>query len=69
VFTKSYYYNLAADSPSKPEVENYLCEIEGTLSKFLTEIKSGPITNEILSFFSFYTTLQYIRVEKHIDMF
>ena len=69
VFTKSYYYNLAADNPSKPEVENYLSEVEGILSKYLKEIKSGSITNGALSFFSFYTTLQYIRVEKHIDMF
>lgn len=69
VFTKSYYYNLAADNPSRPEVENYLCEVEGVLSKYLKEIKSGSITNKALSFFSFYTTLQYIRVEKHIDMF
>lgn len=69
VFTKPYYYNLAADNPSKPEVENYLSEIEGTLSKYLKEIRTDSITNEALSFFSFYTMLQYIRVEKHIDMF
>jgi len=69
VFTKSYYYNLASDNPNEPEIENYLCRVEGILSKYLKEIKSGSITNESLSFFSFYTTLQYIRVEKHIDMF
>lgn len=69
VFTKSYFYNLESDNPKEPVIENYLCGIEGDLSKYLKEIKYGSITNESLSFFSFYTTLQYVRLERHMVSF
>lgn len=69
IFTKSYFYNLESDNPVKPVVENYLSIVESDLSQYLKQVRSGQITDESLSFFSFYTTLQYIRVEKHMDIF
>lgn len=69
VFTKSYYYNLDSDDPRQPIIESYLSIVEGDLSKYLKEVQAGVVTNENLSFLSFYTTLQYIRVENFIDMF
>ena len=69
VFTRSYYYNLDYDDPKQPIIENYLAAVEGQLKKYLEQIYAGNIDNEVLSFFSFYTVLQYMRVESHIDNF
>lgn len=67
VFTKSYYYNLESDNSKSPVVEIYLSHIEGIYSECVRNVLNGEITNEDLSFISYFTTLQYMRVEKFMD--
>jgi hypothetical protein len=67
VFTKSYYYNLKGDNEN-PIIEKYLGSIEAELAKYLREIQAGKLSNEAVSFFSFYTMLQFMRVEKNLNM-
>jgi hypothetical protein len=69
LFTRSYYYTLHEDDPRQPKVENFLSQVEGDYAKYSREILGGKINNENLSFLSYFVTLQYVRVEKFIDMF
>lgn len=67
--TKPYFYNLPEDNPEQPVVENFLSKVEGEFSKYFKEVNEGIITNENMSFFSYFVTLQYMRVDAFIDMF
>jgi hypothetical protein len=68
IFTKSYYYNLKNDNPKSPIIEEYLSKIENYYSKTLRHLKTGNFSNEILSIISYFTSLQYMRVEPFINM-
>lgn len=67
--TKPYFYNLPEDNPEQPMVENFLSKVEGDFSKYFKEVNEGTITNENMSFFSYFVTLQYMRVDTFINMF
>lgn len=67
-FTKSYFYNLKGDNPKFPKIEEYLSKIENHYSKTLKLLKEGYFSNNILSLMSYFTCLQYMRVEPFIDM-
>lgn len=66
VFTKSYYYNLPEDDPNNPYIENYLASVESKYLKNLKKVEKREIDNKVLSFLSYFTMLQLIRVEKFI---
>lgn len=66
VFKKSYYYNLAEDDPNEPYIENFLSGVERLYKKNLQKVISRDFDNEVMSFLSYFTTLQYIRVDKFI---
>lgn len=68
-FTKSYFYNLPEDDPSKPLIENYLSAVEGEYTKYVRQVLEGQVDNENLSFLSYFVTLQFMRVDKFINMF
>ena len=65
-FTESYFYNLPEDDPRNPAIENYLSIIEGEYSKVFKEVIKGNLTNETMSFLSYFVSLQYMRVEPFI---
>ncbi|WP_322803970.1 DUF4238 domain-containing protein [Vibrio alfacsensis] len=66
VFKKSYYYNLAEDNPNEPYIENFLSGVERLYKKNLQKVITRDFDNEVMSFLSYFTTLQYIRVDKFI---
>ena len=66
VFTKSYYYNLPEDNPNNPYIENYLASVESKYLKNLKKVEEREIDNKLMSFLSYFTTLQIIRVDKFI---
>lgn len=68
-FTESYFYNLPEDDPRNPAIENYLSIIEGEYSKVFKEVIKGNLTNETMSFLSYFVSLQYMRVEPFIKQF
>jgi hypothetical protein len=68
-FTKSYFYNLPEDDPSKPLIENYLSAVEGEYTKHVKQVLKGQVDNENLSFLSYFVTLQFMRVDKFINMY
>ncbi|WP_165383034.1 DUF4238 domain-containing protein [Acinetobacter sp. WCHAc060033] len=63
IFKKSYYYNLPEDDSKKPFIENYLSSVE---SKNLKKVEAREIDNMLMSFLSYFMTLQLIRVDKFI---
>ena len=67
--TKSYFYNLPEDDPKQPLIENYLSIVENDYSKYIKQIIEGAVSNENLSFMSYFVTIQFMRVEVFIDMF
>ena len=67
--TKSYFYNLPEDNPKQPLIENYLSIVEDDYSKYIKQIIKGMVSNENLSFISYFVTIQLMRVEAFIDMF
>lgn len=67
IFTKSYFYNLPEDDPNEPYIENYLSYVENEYNKYANKALEGIVDNEILSFLSYFVTLQFIRVEKFIN--
>lgn len=69
VFTESYYYTLPEEDPDHPAIENFLSVIESSFRKNLKKLENREITNEVLSYLSYFTTLQYLRVKKHINSF
>jgi|GEM_PF-1175512 len=66
-FTKSYFYNLPEDNPKKPVIESYLSTVEGKYPKVFKEVIKGNLTNENMSFLSYFVTLQHMRVEPFIE--
>lgn len=66
-FVKSYFYNVKSDDPNNPYVENFLCSIESQYKKNLNKIFERKITKEVLSFISYFMTLQMVRVPKFIN--
>lgn len=66
VFKESYYYNLPEDDPSNPYIENYLASVESSFRKNVQKVKEQQIDNEVMSFLSYFMTLQYIRTKKFI---
>lgn len=68
IFTKSYYYNLTDDDINNPIIETFLSTIESEYNKHLNSIINKCVSNEVLSFISYFVTLQYMRVEKFMDM-
>ena len=69
IFTKSYFYNLPEDDPSKPLIENYLSEVESEYTKRVKNVLKGEVDNENLSFLSYFVTLQFMRVDKFINRY
>lgn len=67
-FSKSNYYTLEDDDKSNPVVEKYLAEIESQYTKVLNNILNKNISKKDLLFISYFTLLQHMRVEKHIDL-
>lgn len=65
-FKKSYYYNLPEDNPNEPYIENFLSGVEGLYKKNLQKIVNRDFDHEVMSFMSYFTHLQYIRVDKFI---
>lgn len=65
-FKKSYYYNLPEDNPNEPYIENFLSSVEKDYRKNLNKVVNRNFDNEVMSFLSYFTTLQYIRVDKFI---
>ncbi len=65
-FKKSYYYNLPEDNPNEPYIENFLSGVEGSYRKNLQKVVNRELDNEVMSFLSYFTTLQYMRVDKFI---
>lgn len=68
-FTKSYFYNLPEDDPRQPLIENYLSTVEADYGKYIKQILAGEANNENISFLSYFVTIQFMRVEKFINMF
>lgn len=68
IFTKSYYYNIG-DKNRDPSVENFLSRVENNYHKYVKGLLEGIIENVNLSFISYFTTLQHMRVESFIDRF
>lgn len=67
IFKKSYYYNLPEDNPSKPYIENYLSSVERWFPKNLKKVEERELDNNVMSFLSYFMTLQCIRVETFIS--
>ncbi|MFB2683240.1 DUF4238 domain-containing protein [Shewanella mangrovisoli] len=65
-FKKSYYYNLPEDNPNEPYIENFLSGIERLYRKNLQKVINRELDNEAMSFLSYFTSIQYIRVDKFI---
>ena len=65
-FKKSYYYNLPEDNPNEPYVENFLSGVERLYRKNLQKVVNREFDSEVISFLSYFATLQYIRVDKFI---
>jgi hypothetical protein len=68
-FTKSYFYNLPEDDPTKPVIENYLSEVESEYTKHVKNVLRMEVDNESLSFLSYFVVLQFMRVDKFINMY
>jgi len=66
-FTKPYFYTLENEDKGNPIVEKYLSTIESQYTKTLENILSKKISKEDLSFITYFTLIQHIRVEKHIE--
>jgi hypothetical protein len=66
-FKKSYYYNLPEDNPKEPYIENFLSGVEKLYRKNLQKVVCREFDNEVMSFLSYFTSLQYIRVDKFIN--
>ncbi len=64
-FSKSYFYTLENDNPI---VEKYLGTIETQYPRTLNNILSKKISKEDLFFISYFTLIQYMRVDKHINL-
>ena len=67
--TKPYFYNLPEDDPKRPLIEEYLSKVESSYEKYAKQIFERKVTNENLSFMSYFVTLQYMRVEVFIERF
>ncbi|HCE4545020.1 TPA: DUF4238 domain-containing protein [Vibrio parahaemolyticus] len=65
-FKKSYYYNLPEDNPNEPYIENFLSGVERLYRNNLQKVVDRKFDNEVMSFLSYFATLQYIRVDKFI---
>ena len=65
--TKAYFYNLPEDNPKQPLIENYLSIVEGDYAKYSKEIFKEIVTNENMSFLSYFVILQHMRVESFIE--
>ncbi|HAS8533422.1 TPA: DUF4238 domain-containing protein, partial [Vibrio vulnificus] len=65
-FKKSYYYNLPEDNPNEPYIENFLSGVERLYRTNLQKVVNREFDNEVLSFLSYFTILQRIRVDKFI---
>lgn len=66
VFKKSYYYNLPEDNPNEPYIENFLSGVERSYRKNLQKVVNRELDSEVISFLSYFATIQYIRVDKFI---
>jgi len=66
-FKRSYFYTLPEDEPDNPSIENFLCGVEQSYRKNLTKLQNEELDNQLISFISYFMTIQYIRVEKFID--
>ncbi|WP_217517359.1 DUF4238 domain-containing protein [Vibrio metschnikovii] len=66
-FKISYFYNLSDDSIDRPQVENYLSSIERKYSFFLRKLINGDVDDELLSYFTYFSFIQSVRVEIFIN--
>lgn len=68
-FVKPYFYTLENEDKDNPIVEKYLSTIESKYTKTLENILSNNISKEDILFISYFTLIQQMRVEKHIETF
>ncbi|HAS6217570.1 TPA: DUF4238 domain-containing protein [Vibrio vulnificus] len=66
-FKISYFYNLSDDSNDRPKVEDYLSSIESKYSFFLRKLINKDIDDELLSYFTYFSFIQSVRVEVFIN--
>ncbi|TXX49928.1 DUF4238 domain-containing protein [Vibrio cholerae] len=66
IFTVNKFYNLPEDDENEPIIENFLSTVESLYRKYLTKVENRELTNEVMSFLSYFVTLQHIRVVRFI---
>lgn len=65
-FVESYFYNIEGDDPNHPQIEDFLAKVEFNYPRNFKEIENGKIDNDNMSFMSYFTMIQFIRVEVFI---
>ncbi|AMG12225.2 TPA: DUF4238 domain-containing protein [Vibrio vulnificus] len=66
-FTANKYYNLPEDDENEPMIENFLSTVESSYRKYLTKVENRELTNDVMSFLSYFVMLQHIRVDRFIS--
>lgn len=69
IFTKAYFYTLKNEDTKNPIIEKFLSSIESDYGKHLNKILVGNIDKEVLSFISYFASIQLIRSQRFIEMF
>ncbi len=64
IFTKTRFYNLKSDDPDKPLVEDYLGKLESSYTSAITRLLNNEFSNEILSIFTLFAMIQFLRTER-----